>query len=307
MPTPRPDRPRRRRLSSAAWLLLLLPLLVASVGLGLWPVSPAAGQASRAVAWERYDVTIELRQDGRLHVVERQVVQFRGGPFSSGFADIPMARIDRIENVQVGEESAAGSVAYERLAGCCVDGLPLEIYQTGVVDDFTSIRWGFPSATNEQRTFLVEYDAVGALRVYGEDASGEPPNQQLWWTAIPREATEVAPVQAATVTVRLPAAVDPAAVVVGQGEAVVPAAEHTADGRTWTWQATGLGAGDELIVRLQFPPLVAAAPPAWQRADDDRRQRAEEAVARRAQVNALFLGGGLLTLVGGGVLLFGAW
>lgn len=298
--------PRRgRRLARSP--LLVLPLLLAWLACSLLAIPPAAAQSSRSVTWDRFDVEIDLHEDGSLHVVERQVVDFRGGPFYDGAAEIPLARIDAVDNVVVREETRRGVVDYAERRSCCSDFIPPETYEWEQGAGTLSVQWGLPGVEDERRVFLLEYDVSGVLRVYPEDASGEPPNQQLWWTVVAAETTAVAPVRAAALTLRLPAAVDPAAAVVGLGEAVVPAAEHTEDGRTWTWEASDLGPGDAFIARLQFPPLVAAEPPRWQRADDERRRRAEQVVARRALVNSLALGGGLLALVGGGVGLYGFW
>ena len=64
--------------------------------------------------WKNYDVTLTLNQDGTFHVVERQVVDFTGGPFTYAFADIPLGRVDEITNVKVSEERTGRVVEYER-------------------------------------------------------------------------------------------------------------------------------------------------------------------------------------------------
>ena len=49
---------------------------------------------------------------------------------------------------------------------------------------------------------MVEYDVLGALRFYPD---ANPPNQQIWWTAVGTELTGETPVQGSKVTIRLPA------------------------------------------------------------------------------------------------------
>src|ERR671911_2205852 len=68
--------------------------------------------SAQSVVWANYDVTLTLRQDGSFHVVERQVVDFEGGPFSFAFADLQLARVEDITNVAVSEERGSEIVPY---------------------------------------------------------------------------------------------------------------------------------------------------------------------------------------------------
>src|SRR5262245_22428518 len=90
--------------------------------LGLVPLfalrDKTEAQYIRSVTWDRYDVTLTLNENGTYHVVERQVVDFEGGPFSQGFADIPMGRIDAIEDVKVSEVTGGRTVPYDE-TDCC--------------------------------------------------------------------------------------------------------------------------------------------------------------------------------------------
>src|ERR687897_2012213 len=90
----------RSRFSGAALLLVLLALAVAS--LGRLPASVLA-QADRSVIWDEIDVTVELREDSSFHVTERDRIDFIGGPFRSGYREIPLARIEAIDNIRAGE------------------------------------------------------------------------------------------------------------------------------------------------------------------------------------------------------------
>lgn len=266
----------------------------------------ASAQLSRSVVWDRYDVTIDLNADGSLHVTERQVVHFIGGSFSSGFADIPMGRIDSIENVEVTEITPRGPIRYDT-SSCCGDNVSPNEYTWDLNGGFTSIVWGFERTSDSTRTFVIEYDAIGALRVYPDN---DPPSQQIWWTAIAREVTDIAPVRASTVTINLPVPVNLADVVMSIDDVkVLPndIGTYTKDGKSWTWTKQGMEEGDQFFVRLDFPSLVQAAAPRWQQADDDRRRKEEEAADRRALLNSLFLGAGLLGVVGGGIAVYGLW
>ena len=97
---------------------------------------------------------------------------------------------------------------------------------------FTSIVCGFEGTREGTRTFIIEYDAIGALRVYPDNL---PPVQHIWWTAIAKEATEIAPVRASTVTSNLPEAVALVDVVMNVDDVTVDPAQlgrYTANGHT---------------------------------------------------------------------------
>ena len=273
--------------ASWAWLAVLVMLVASS----LLMVQPAGAQSS-AVVWEQYDVDIDVRQDGSFHVVEDQVVEFNGS-FSTGFADIPLTRVDEIANVSL-----------------TIDGEPAEYVEPSAYDEepgtFTAatsysdinIDYAFPQTDpGDERRIQLEYDVFGGIRVY-EDL--EPANQQLWWTAISEEVTEIAPVENATVSVTLPEQVPPEGIVAGPTEPEV-------DGATYTWTRSDLDAGDDFEVRLQFPPITDATLPAWQELDDQFREEELEEDERSAVIGTALFGVGMLILIGGGIGFSVAW
>ena len=58
---------------------------------------------------------------------------------------------------------------------------------------------------------------------------------------------------------------------------------------------------------MQFPPVANATAPTWQQRDDAQRQKEEENEERSALFNLMFLGGGLLLAVAGGIGVYGLW
>ena len=62
-----------------------------------------SAQQERSVVWDRIDTTVELREDSSFHITERDEIDFIGGPFRSGYREIPIARIEGFDNVRVGE------------------------------------------------------------------------------------------------------------------------------------------------------------------------------------------------------------
>src|ERR687892_2666018 len=96
--------------SGVALLLVLLALTVAAMA--SLPASLLA-QSNRSVVWDDIDVTVELREHSSFHVTERDRIDFIGGPFRSGYREIPLARIDAVDNVRVGEVTGDTVQPYE--------------------------------------------------------------------------------------------------------------------------------------------------------------------------------------------------
>src|SRR5215218_9244901 len=96
----------RSRAGGVAWLLALLALAAVTFASQAAVILP---QSDRSVVWDDVDVTVELREDSSFHVTERDQIDFIGGPFRSGYREVPLARIDAIDNVNVGEV-AGGSI-----------------------------------------------------------------------------------------------------------------------------------------------------------------------------------------------------
>lgn len=281
------------------WLLAIVLLSMVSLT-ALLPSYPALAQADDdSVVWTDYDVAIDVREDGTMHITERQVVEF-DGYFSNGFANIPLNRVEEIENVSVAVANDANG-----------DPQPLDYLSPRRYDEdagtFTYseqsgelvIDYGFESTSLDDnvRLIVLEYDVLGGIRVY-EDL--EPANQQVWWIAISEEVTSIAPVESASVTLTLPEAV-PADQTIAFPEDV------QVNGNTYTWEAEDLGQGEELNVRLQFPPITAATEPAWQVRDDQLRQERQEREERSAIAGTIMLVAGLLLLVAGGVAAYLLW
>src|SRR5215208_747057 len=60
-----------------------------------------SGAASKSAEYTRFDVRIQVREDGTYHVTETQQVRFSDGPFSLGHREIPLGRTEGITNVAV--------------------------------------------------------------------------------------------------------------------------------------------------------------------------------------------------------------
>src|SRR5262245_58669446 len=59
----------------------------------------ALGQENKSVVWADVDVTLTLREDGTFHITELNTIDFSGGPFRRGYREIPLARVEALENI----------------------------------------------------------------------------------------------------------------------------------------------------------------------------------------------------------------
>ncbi|MCA9876183.1 MAG: DUF2207 domain-containing protein, partial [Thermomicrobiales bacterium] len=286
-------------------LLALVLTLLAAVALPLGALTPpASAQQARSVTWNAIDVTLELHENGVIGVTERDAIIFRGGPFQTGFREIPLARIEDVENITVGEVMFGEVTPYTWVSKRDFSRDVPNTYTYEEVGGKLRIDWSFPPTRNGGRTFQLGFDALGALRVYD---TAETPYQQIDWIGVGREITSNAPVNNASLTIILPRAVDPGRVFIG-GSGDGQPEDHTTDGgKTWVWEARNLGQGDQFTGSLQFEPLVNAQQPSWQQAIDS-----EDALeAQRAEQGKLwtlaFVAAGFLIALGGIPLILAAW
>lgn len=273
-------------------------LLVVSFLAGI----PLAGtaQSESGVVWERYDVTLDVQSDGTIHVTEYQVITF-DGRFRAGTASIPLSRIEDIDNVQVSVANGVGETlepfTYARQNQYDEDVGTFSYWtESGELVIDYSFQPTSSSGTST-RVIQLEYDAIGAVRVYDDL---DPPNQQVWWYAITSLVTDIGPVRESTVTITLPQEVP-------VEETVAYPENPVIDGAAYTWSASNLDNGEEFEVSLQFPPITNAEVPAWQVRDDQIRQEREEADERSAWAGFLLLIAGLVVTFGGTMAVLGLW
>lgn len=282
---------------------------------------PSSG--SSAITWDTYNVTLDVREDGSMRITEAQEIAF-GRTFSTGFVEIPMERIESIDNVSVMlEESAvveSGSsttLSYgEEPEGDLVDArqVPWEAYanepntfrarQEGglFLIDYAFEPTSMPSLYsldrhNNTRTIVIEYDAHGVIRDYPE---AEEPWQQFHWMAISSDVTAIAPIRNASVTVELPQDVP-------VEELVVAPMPDSRSGSSITWTMQRLDEGDSFDVQAAFPAITEATSPAWQEAADARDASIEQREARANAGRLMLLLAGIFIAVIGGLVLVYTW
>jgi uncharacterized membrane protein len=261
-----------RRLS---FFLLLLLLVLLSAGTGQAQV--------KSYYWDRFDVDIQVQENGDLRVTEYQTLSFSGAPFTFGFRNVPTGRNGRndgISQVSVSE----GDIAYEQSG--------TEQPYTFSVDENsgeTVIYWYFPPTTGMNR-YTISYLVEGAIRT---EESGD----QVFWNALPADLG--ARIQNSQMTITLPEGVEAGSTIAlfggDEGHIETTMSEN---GRSVTYtllQARPAGTAVEVGVR--FPTgQIDAQVPGWQRAE------------QIADVfNLILLIAGLLILIGGPLLILLLW
>ncbi|WP_287482156.1 DUF2207 domain-containing protein [Caldilinea sp.] len=279
------------------WIWLLL---IAFLFSSLYVAStPSVSAAEKSIIWERFDVDIQVNEDGSFDVAEHQRIRFIGGTFREGYREIPKRNFGYLSNWSVTDDG--GNVYAQTTGG--------ELPYTFTVDDLGDrymIRWFFPP-TSQTRTFTLRYRVHEGLRYY---AGGE----QLWWKAVFGDRQFPVLESRVRVLVPAPATIDEWAAYINSRDARdAVTAERLDNGRTIVFTTLRtLRAGEELEVRVQFTHgVVAGSAPAWQAAADAEaaRQEAEQAFRDRwGPVATVILG--VLTLVlllGGPALVYLMW
>ncbi|MEZ4521658.1 MAG: DUF2207 domain-containing protein [Thermomicrobiales bacterium] len=279
----------RRLVSLLFGMLVLFSLAISTSG-------SASAQSGKTLHWERYDVTIDIHQDGTFHVTEDQAISFDSGYFSQGYAVIPLGRVEEISNVQL----SADGQPYTRTS---TTGDPGTFTASQFGGDLNINWWFDPAIGPETRNFTLSYDVAGGLRVYDDRNIN-----QIWWRAIDEDFA--ADISHSTITINLPGDVafeDLAADVFTHDYNAENIEISQPDGDTVLYRLSDIDQGDAIEPRVTFPQMTTAVAPDWQEADDARREREERLEPYRALANVIFLGAGVLLAIGGPVGLYGIW
>lgn len=268
--------PQKNRLPVITlWLALLVAVFLAA--------STASAQV-KTYFWERFDVDIQVQENGDLFVTERQVLNFSGAPFEFGYRNIPTGRNgnnDGIDQFAVRE----GDIQYQE----SFSGEPYTFAVTRSGGE-AEINWYFPPAIGSN-TYLLSYRVRGGVRT-------DPSGDQIFWNAMPADLG--ARVEESTVTIHLPEGIQAASTTTRIGGRETQNVQTTVadNGRTITFQLQqGRAAGEDVEVGVRFPTgQLAVETPSWQAAE----QRADV-------VNIILLIISLLILAGGPLLALLNW
>lgn len=115
----------------------------------------------RSFTWDEIEVTVALQEDGSFHVTERDRIDFRGGPFRSGYREIPLARIEAIDTIRVGELTGDGVRPYQYVRPTDFLADVPDTYTYREVGPTLRIDWSFPRTSSAMRTFQIASAAAG--------------------------------------------------------------------------------------------------------------------------------------------------
>ena len=246
-----------RKISTTFILVLLMSLFAVT------PVS-----AAKSYYAERFDVQIEIQENGSALVSETVEFQFIGDPFTFVFREISAASTDGLSFLEAS-----------------MDGLPMsQGTQAGQVEveqgDPLRVTWHFPPTSNRSHIFVVRYRAEGVIRTGDADS--------LIWRAIPEK--HEYPIYHSTITLTFP----PKARLIEE-----PTLEWNFDA-TWEEERIILSADDiaeneDLILTARFAPgSLTEAAPGWQ----TQLQQASAAASRALPIGFM---AGMATLLLGGI------
>ncbi len=265
----------------AAWLLFSLLAMPSS----------AAAQ-TKSFYWERFDVEMTLLENGDMEVVETQVLNFSGAPFTFGYGAIltgSAGNNDNITNIQLRE----GDLNYVESSSNAPGTFELSRSSSEV-----RIDWYFEPALG-RRTYTFSYTVKGGVIVGTLD---EGSGDQIFWKAIPSD--HPGRIQDSTVTIHLPEGVEPQRYIddgtyliegLAAGNANLVETSASGDGRIITYTLLEpLVPGQAFEVRVQFPHGLLDIPiPDWQA----RQQNADVyGLIGLVLSGLLFLGGPLAVL-----------
>lgn len=277
--------PQKFRMRTAVSLLFLLLL-----GALFMPGSAAA--QTKSFYWERFDVDITLLENGDMQIVETQVLNFSGAPFTFGYGTIltgSAGNNDNITNLELRE----GDLLYKESSSNTPG-----TFEVSRSSNEVRIDWYFEPALG-QHTYTFSYTVEGGVIVGTLD---EGSGDQIFWKAIPSD--HPGRIQNSTVTIRLPEGVEPQRYTddgtylvegLAAGNSNLVATEASGDGRIITYTLLEpLLPGQAFEVRVQFPHgILDIATPRWQA----RQQNADVYGLIGLVLSGLLFIGGPLTIV----------
>jgi hypothetical protein len=225
-------------------------------------------QAEKSYYAERFDVYIDIQEDGSAIITETVDFDFEGDPFTFAFREISAEETDGLtfldasmDGVPMPPGTQAGQVEVE-------PGNPLKV------------TWHFQPTSGSTHSFTVRYRADGVIRKGDADT--------LIWRAVPDDHDYA--ISSSTITLTYPAS----------AKLLAPPSlnrdfESSSDGNRIVLTHGGLAEDEDLILTARFSPgSLTSTIPQWQ----GRAERTDAAVAQSLPVGFL---AGLITLVFGGL------
>jgi uncharacterized membrane protein YgcG len=204
---------------------------------------------------ESYDVTLQVRRDGSMHVSEAIKYNFGDGPYADPapgehhgiIRKIPTRRQvdDRYDRVI--------QILHPRVHGEGIGPGDLQVSHSG---DDEVLKIGNPDTTvSGVKTYVIDYDLPHAL------TPRDGGNDELYWDAIGTRWT--VPISKATVTVTAPVGISSAGCYRGFEDATSSCADSAITGATLKAADRNLSAGEGITVQVELPQagMAAVVPP----------------------------------------------
>jgi hypothetical protein len=249
-----------RKFSITLILILLIALFVAT---------PAS--AAKSYYAERFDVQIDIQEDGSAVITEMVEFHFSGDPFTFALREISSTNTDGLtfldasmDGVPMPRGTGVGQVEIEA-------GNPLKV------------TWHFSPASDAAHVFTVRYVAAGVIRKGDADT--------LIWRAVPEDHDYS--INSSTITLTFPSK----AALLEQPTLSRDFESASTDNRL-ILTASGLAEDEDLILTASFSPgSLAQVAPQWQ-------ARQEQTSAATAKALPFGFTAGIATLILGGLGLF---
>ncbi|MCD4687367.1 MAG: DUF2207 domain-containing protein [Anaerolineae bacterium] len=223
------------------WGLTIIVFLFINVIIGIVNDELVVSSDERKLQWDRFDVTIDNfdTAENTFDVVESYEITVERGPFTFGFRDLPLTRVENITNVTIYEQNTVLSQTTANHG----KNLSIKYYFTR------------PVQSGDTRLIRLQYTVHGALRSYDE-------GDELFWAALPEDLSF--PVERSRVQVILNDDMS-ALNVAGYPDGW----EYSAAGNVLAWDSPHWPSDDGMFeVRVKYPHDPAMAKPDWQPAAD---------------------------------------
>jgi uncharacterized protein (TIGR04222 family) len=245
-----------RRISTVLFILVI----------SLFVVTPV--YAAKSYYAERFDVQIELQEDGSALITETVEFQFIGDPFTFVFREISARNTDGIMFLEAS-----------------MDGNPMpQGTQAGQVEvetgDPLKVTWHFAPTSNRSHTFVVRYRAEGVIRKGDADT--------LIWRAIPEE--HEYQITRSTITLIYPSEARPV-----EDPTLGGNFDTIQQGNRIILTAGDIAEDEDLILTARFAPgSLTDTAPLWQ-------TRSEQMAAATARALPIGFTAGMASLILGGL------
>jgi len=249
-----------RKLSTTIILVLFI---------SLFATSPAL--AAKSYYAERFDVQIDIQENGSAVITETVKFHFEGGPFTFAFREISATETDGLAFLDASMDGVAMPQGTQPGQVEVAAGNPLKV------------TWHFPATSDAAHVFTVRYRAEGIIRKGDAD--------MLIWRAIPEDHDYS--IAKSTITLAYPSD----ATLLEQPALSREFESSSIENRIILAQS-GLAEDEDLILTASFAPnSLTQVTPQWQ----IQKEQADAATAKALPVGFI---AGIATLIFGGLGLF---